>query len=423
MSTDCLDILYKSLLVKPQQVLDLFLEYYPEDRVELMVEYEDHTSFLNIFHYFLTNNKFEKSAHEVTIEDCLRKGWIERIIGKEDEYNVSDELANWFSRYMYPTIMVHYPEITITNENDKSHTIYDLYTKIIVEPTGYGGHFTINRSTYTQVEYYNHYMHSHAPRFDTNHMSRFSYVCLGNGPIARTISLLNADFDLDLWRLYIVEFDNFLHTESLTGGPYIRLESLNQNFLNLQPITPLLDEAIDDVDFISNESIQKMLLDFQTHILSKKILKFNYVNNCYGINMSMEDFTLAISNEFIKWYNEHKINPETADLYPNLDRLRADNFIVPAIKKNTQFYVGQMSVSNERYNDGYGLFTFKGRDVYLRILLDNIDGDRNTVYLLKKVVVQWILRNILILVNQDVSAKLSRYVANSPKVSKRIRVL
>ncbi len=64
---------------------------------------------------------------------------------------------------IHPFILVYWPTVKVTNENDRSILIYDLYAKITLDakgmiPVEYRG-FTLNRSTYTLEQWVCDYMH------------------------------------------------------------------------------------------------------------------------------------------------------------------------------------------------------------------------------------------------------------------------
>ena len=116
-------------------------------------------------------------------------------LDKLSETNISDEhIADFKSRFEDHkfAIMVWWPKVTVTNENDRSVEIDDLYAKIEIlmdgtipyENTG----FKLNRSTFSKAQYISGYLHSHVHQF-TN-IPSFSDPCLGTGPIKETIHSL-----------------------------------------------------------------------------------------------------------------------------------------------------------------------------------------------------------------------------------------
>jgi hypothetical protein len=118
----------------------------------------------------------------------------------------------------------------ITNEYNRSTTIKDVYIKLNIDYSGkLINSFYINRATYTIKEYTSCYVHSHAPRLDKSNPTIFRTMCLGSGPIIRTINNLINNFNKDFWQLFCFELHKYLQTESISGGPYIRLENIGTN--------------------------------------------------------------------------------------------------------------------------------------------------------------------------------------------------
>lgn len=428
MTKSCLNVTYESLLGIPQQVFNLFVEYFGEDRVDLQNIFSEEE-----LSYIITNFiRFRDPSTPITYQEIKETFTLDTYVEKDILFKREDStygVTNIFLSYIAEeefVIMIHYPTLTITNEFDKSHTANNVYVKVRVNYEGMGGNFTINKSTYTRGEFNRRYVHSHVPSFSINHMEDFRPPCLGSGPIRRTITLLQIDADMDLWQLYIIELDNFMQTESIKGIPYIKLESLGDNGMKQKQQS----EHYDVLNLAGNSYIEtkthKLLTDFQTYFISKKILKFNYVNNNYGIALSMKDLTLLLSNEFISWYNKIQENAEIRTLYPTVDNLFTWNIINHAkIIDNNISYLEQISTDSDQIQSGNYLFRFKGEPVYLNVLLDNVNNTDNDLYLLSNKVVQWILRNILFLANYNYDTTNSRLSPRNTSVTtpKRVAII
>jgi hypothetical protein len=127
-----------------------------------------------------------------------------------------------------PVIMVWWPEVTVTNENDKSITIQDLYAKIQITLEGRIPYevrsFMLCRTTFSEVQYISGYQHSHLPSF--RGISGFEAPCLGTGPINNTVLELKNNCDSTEWMLFCQELSMYVTVESLRGGPYIRMETI-----------------------------------------------------------------------------------------------------------------------------------------------------------------------------------------------------
>jgi hypothetical protein len=195
------------------------------------------------------------------------------------------------------TILIYYPEITITNEYNRSTTIKDVYIKLNIDYSGkLINSFYINRATYTIKEYTSCYVHSHAPRLDKSNPTIFRTMCLGSGPIIRTINNLINNFNKDFWKLFCFELHKYLQTESISGGPYIRLENIGTN--NSSNYYSYGLSYINDYD--TNLFTKEQLKDFYKYVINSKKLIFNYINEQYDIGLNHINYIVLISNLFIK---------------------------------------------------------------------------------------------------------------------------
>ena len=168
--TEIINSQYESLMEKPLEIFRVFSEYFGEDKVDLQ-GYRTKAEFTN---YVLGG---------ATPEAALCASVI----------------------YGVPcfTLLVWFPEVRITNENNKSINVKDLYVKIFIDIHGQlSGKFYINRATYTHAQLRCGYIHSHVPRLDTLNPALFRTPCTGEGPINNTISSLNTVYDIDLWQLF-----------------------------------------------------------------------------------------------------------------------------------------------------------------------------------------------------------------------------
>lgn len=180
-------------------------------------------------------------------------------------------------------IYIYFPEITITNENNHFHKIYDTFIRV---ETGDRIRFSIKRTTFTEEEYKAGYIHSHAP---CRHINHWQYMCLGTGPIGSTITSLTVDKDNeDLWKLFFIELNEYLQTESLSGGPYIRMDILNYGTpYNIRPIKQHSQDEFDPTD-------SKIRKKFNN--IAKKTT-FVYHNGSITIK-NISEFVLACNEEF-----------------------------------------------------------------------------------------------------------------------------
>ena len=276
--TEIINSQYESLMEKPLEIFRVFSEYFGEDKVDLQ-GYRTKAEFTN---YVLGG---------ATPEAALCASVI----------------------YGVPcfTLLVWFPEVRITNENNKSINVKDLYVKIFIDIHGQlSGKFYINRATYTHAQLRCGYIHSHVPRLDTLNPALFRTPCTGEGPINNTISSLNTVYDIDLWQLFCSELEDYVKTESIEGVPYRRLESLggeiiggnSNSFFYVMFNNEAWYRLSDDVPIIDVR--HEFILDFVRYLLKSKVLPMEYSNGTYSIGMSPVQATILVSNKFIEWFNK-----------------------------------------------------------------------------------------------------------------------
>lgn len=267
-------------------------------------------------------------------------------------------------------ILVYWPKVRVTNEYGKYIDITDLYAKIPIDNDGRipweSRGFYLNRTSYTAVQFYRSYMHSHAPGIPKNNLRSFTHVCLGNGPLNGTIATLKNDSDSLNWMLFCQELSLYVTVESIRGVPYIRLETVVLADTNdvLRGYESSLSHyaLISKSNFFDRFLYQNAMKDFYLWYLDNGHLKINYRNGKYVQGMRYYDYMLDISNAFIQWYNEHK----NTDSYDWL----FDKGILYKVKAIDGKFCRE---SNTRLEDSYRNFTgryvltFKGEEKHLVI--------------------------------------------------------
>lgn len=302
-------------------------------------------------------------------------------------------------------ILVRFPEVRVTNENDKYIDIWELYAQCPITYTGKSrGYFALNRSKYNMFQLLNNYMHSHISSIPLHNLTSFQSPCLGSGPIRDTLALLSADEDFDelRWQLFCLELSKYVEVESLDGGPYNRLEQLGEQTLTpgevTWPMTPYSN--VPETIYLSAENIQ----DFTEWLISKRNLEFDY-NGSFGIAMSFIQWMVFISNEFIEWYN---LRYSQSYISASYTQLLESETVKRGIIKNNRLYYDNSRVgrSYSRYI-GQKVCTFKGQDVLFSIT-DIEEPNNNFSTFLNVAIAETIYKSIVQLVNYE-------YSNNSPE--------
>lgn len=390
-------------------VFNIFNDFYGEDRVDIqnLMSVED-------FKYLVYNSYIEDEIFKS--QDIIRKLFeiqcssevadnslvlVHEIFTKDLYKEVAqilvsyeaEDLEYWIGESHildhHPiSIIVHFPEVRITNEDGKYTDAENFYVKVNIDYSGkMVNRFFITRSTFSFLHYDNCYTHSHCPGLPSER--EFLVPCLGSGPILNTVNNLNIEFDETLWALFCRELDLYLKTESKAGVPYQYLERL----------TLRGDEAVNEfsIDNYYLSISNRLPLDkFVTYLLSLNVLKFTYVHGNYSIGMSYKEYAICVSNVFIDWINKNKDNEEFLYIDYSIGILTQRTII------NNSFYYPRHSFSVEGVSNFTNkvALTFKGKDIYFSIT-DFNSNNICTVTLLNHQYLMGILYKILFILNYE----------------------
>ena len=360
---------------------------------------------------YLTILEFEHHTDETT--------------GEEKWGDISPERINSLRRHysnQKAVILVWWPHVTITNENNRSIDIQDLYAKVEVTldgriPYEYRG-FQLNRTTFNELQYSNGYMHSHCQRFSV--IPHFSDPCLGTGPINNTIMDLKNGYEETLWMLFCQELSLYVTVESLRGVPYIKMESLSsrtqmynhQGFTNgCNRLNQIRRVFRSDEEY---EELKTMLKEFTLWYLENGHLTLNYVNNEFIQGSSYYDFIVDMSSCFIKFYNDR--------CHPDVNKTNwffSLNIVEKAIASDGKFYrTGSTSSpdNNSIVNEGRGILIFKGEQKHLHIERRPHEEEQVSL-LLNHDIAMYILHNVLQIINYRYRNEYNRKRGNENTVT------
>lgn len=354
--------LYDTLMEKPRRIFEIFSDYFGEDKVD--------------FQGFRSKEDFCK---------------VKELSGRADEQNISLTEEGMF-------ILVWFPEVKVTNENNKSILIQDLYAKVKIDVDGFLiGKFGFSRATYPLNQIKARYMHSHA-LINILDFNKFSTPCTGSGPINSTIAHLNREFDEGLWQLYCSELEDFTQVESLAGVPYKKLEEVDSSSIIIDPKFNYIMNGLETAFTPSGLSIRnKNILDFARYLLKSRTLSMEYSNGTYSLGMSPLQATILISNKFIEWFNKED-NPYRKSHDLN-GLLRAGILQESVISEGKIHLIGTYNDldSYEQY-EGKHVCIFKGEDIKIHIMESSLSTD-NVVLLLNQSIIADIVSAICKVVN------------------------
>lgn len=373
--TEELRQVYNTATEKPLRVLDIFNEFFGEDKVDLqgLPSYETIESGYNN----LRNSHYDKRAY------------------------IESMCSNMF-------ILVHFPRVKVTNEFDRYTFVNHLYAKVSIDSYGrLRSKFSLNRSEYTVQHFTCNYMHSHISNIPINNFEQFQIPCTGSGPINNTICSLIHEYDEDLWKLFCLELDKFVQVESISGTPYHRLESLS----TMRSSSYVMDSSIYFTNKIDCYTLgggyqtpckinMAQLGLFTKFVIDQNALKFTYNGGKYQVAMSPVDFQITMSNLFIKWYNREFNKGNLTTSYGEL--------IGSHILESCKFISGKIwrssgntgSLRNYTAYIGSKICTFKGRDILLTIPDSTVtEGPDNTLLILNTKISNYIITKILNVIN------------------------
>lgn len=304
-------------------------------------------------------------------------------------------------RNVRPFILVYWPRVRVTNENNKSISIQDLYAKIKLDskgniPTENTG-FQLNRATYPMEQWICGYMHSHISSIPVRNLTSFQNPCLGTGPIRGTINSLRADisegFDETKWMLFCHELSLYVTVESLIGVPYNRLENVHLN--NILSGFGRYDKIYNYALAHFNEVFSyKILKEFILYYFHNGHLAINYQNGIFEVGMSYFDYMIDISNTFIEYFNTHFDSKILADKCFN------HKILHHAVAAGGIFFDPNNTRTIPDVSEFVGkkVCTFKGRDISLRIIESPQEEHQETT-VLSHGLAMYILNNILKIIN------------------------
>lgn len=423
---DKLDEIYSSIMSKPNQILEIFNNFFGEDRVDMqglpsIGEFKnwmmnvaglggliprDSAVYTEDFNYWDYRYSALSSIPEEKCIEILNSVSITSIV------NVITEAGYFRDGF----ILVHFPHVRVTNEYDRFVDINHLYAKVKILVNGtMNGYFALNRAEYSYLHISNGYMHSHVSEVPRRDFTQFQTPCTGTGPINDTMSNLNREFDSDIWELFCLELSKYVEVESIAGTPYHRLESLGTS--NNDIISSRF-EVVNILPYYGSLS-NDMLREFTSYFIKQGKLKFDYRDGSYSLGMSFTEYMLTISNEFIDWYND-QFNKGVYNF--NLRRLTENGVLRSCIISGGRIYEDDSSSNVDRYRGYIGkkVCTFKGQDVLVSITDINEVEEDNKSFILDTRAALYVLSKILHVINYKYG-KPEQTDSEGNRVSEKVR--
>ena len=379
--------LYNSLMDKPFRVLSIFNDFFGEDKVDMQgyLSLDEFKSWMNIepLSTYIPNSNIvsmdnnDWSMYRTQTITDLPEDQVEKVVNGLTNIIVKEIIGNVGFNDIF--ILVHFPHVRVTNEHNRFVDINHLWAKIKVMWDGtMSGRFTLNRSEYTLLHFRSHYLHSHISSIPKADFTQFQNPCTGSGPINGTISTLNRDYDEDMWNMFCLELSKYVTVESVAGRPYHYLENLGTRDMQVGEdkfITYLFP------NYCVNDILSDKFKEFVRYFINSKKLKFNYVNGSYSIGMSLIEFIVLISNEFIKWYNDQF---NKGELTTKFEDLKKHGILRECIIDNGKIYY-DMNINNaNNYAQYIGkqVCMFKGKEITVDITdITRVENENKSIIL------------------------------------------
>ena len=381
---------YDRCMKRPLEIGDIFNHFFGEDMVDLQIPCKrDFVDSIcsscsrlddsELYHY---KEQLKDGAYEYLIGSVTAGMSIGELIEKKPQYAYAfihtvlyDLLEREHIRNALSVggvqLLVHFPKVKITNENDNSVDITHLFVKVDISYEGkLRWNFGLNRSEYSLLHISNNYMHSHVEKIPFGDFTDFQSPCLGSGPIRTTTESLVVDYNKDLWALFCVELAKYVTVESLAGSPWHHLENLHfggsgsSNTLFLE-YGNLWLECINYNGVLSDTlNLKKFILE----ILDADVMKSTLTVNGISPGMDCKELYIKISDLFIAHINNI---PATFTSTLTADCLVDYKILTKGvISGNTLTYRADNrsnSVTSYLQYEGKHVCTFKGVDYKVKI--------------------------------------------------------
>lgn len=416
-----LEVAYNKFVGEIPQVYATFLHHYGEERVDLTIK----CGVISNFTQEVYNNLIPAVITEDILNTAYSESWVNKftlvklkslIVNnkltlteetlQEFEPKTIDELFVAINTIIKKqrsyeevkgVIMIHFPKVTVTNENKRSTDIFDLYSRVNVYPNAtLAGYVEFCKATYTHAQWHSRYIHSHITSLDPSHPEYFKDSCLGSGPLSRTIPSLRLENNVYLWPLFCLELERYVEVESLSGGPYLRLENISlrvnsefkvNDFNNCYHSFPIMLDA--KTKYLINRFIEI--------IIEKKAIPFVFNNNIYTVGDNFVNTAIKLSNIFIDFYNNEYIK-RVEDPVIIEDLFRTSILYHGIIEGESIKYKGIASNNDGIAVNGKVLFKFKGEDVKLRIYSYNQEVEDLPIFINNNIISS-IVYNFLTFIN------------------------
>ena len=250
--------------------------------------------------------------------------------------------------------VIHFPDIIIKNELDKTHPIKDLYVffnlkvlqnnRFVFMRENQSDYYLSGcRGTVTDREYAVKYQHSHLS--SGYHNSKF---CLGTGPILTNIAAFNMRNDSLLFEKIMLDIIDYISVESIEGTPYIEFKCVytprNQQRINISDLQ-LRQEYLNFLSYYDNLPVSISNLEIKVDENNPEFIKqvsaiTNFINGQESeIQISNSDknkLMLIFKNEEVrlKIIKEEKTDEQNKEQLQRVANTRVLQYIAKKLSED-----------------------------------------------------------------------------------------
>ncbi len=251
-------------------------------------------------------------------------------------------------------IIIKIDSETVTNELGLSTVIYDLFIKLAFRRDGTTiSSISYKRSTFTENQLFSNYIHSHCQRFSTSSPDEWKSVCTGSGPINNSLFMLgNPSTPIEVFYGFIAELRQIVKVESLSGGPYIKIEHI------LGPY-----KEVNNIRKADSFGIKHPLKELLISYIKSDRMKFGYLYGRFCLGCTFVEWLIDFTQYAIAWGEKNHHQIALRDV---------------TIKDNRICVITGTSMSEETIKGliGKHVITFKGKEYGLKIIKSNTSTEQ-----------------------------------------------
>jgi hypothetical protein len=247
------------------------------------------------------------------------------------------------------SIIVHYPEIIISNSKEEKDIIKDLYISFAFDGVSLKEIKGL-RTTFSDYHYKRGYRHSHLA---SSSQLQFTPFCKGSVFTGIIMDYNGNQCYATLDRLLDFFDSKFINWESLEGGPHIKISSVyyTNNTCNFHKIH--LNNLSDREKTFINKNLR----------LTNNFLDIPFT---YFQSFTLDnEFTLEKTKEHLKLKNISAPDESTmneglteAEIKDCISRKSNESFYFKGVKKDLSIYKENITKSNKKVKVGYSRFDF-----------------------------------------------------------------